>query len=89
MSLESRKGTCVALGSARALMHIPSVVRDRLMLTASLARSPVQHTQVRLTPADCLLQYLVYCPGQLDANVNQSNEQQALRTDLVPRSGGS
>ena len=44
MSLESRKGTCVALGSARALMHMPSVVSDRLMLTASLARRPAQRT---------------------------------------------
>ena len=40
MSLESLKGTCVALGSARALMHMPNVVSDRLMLTASEARSP-------------------------------------------------
>ena len=40
MSLESRKGTCVEFGSARALMHIPSAVSDRLMLLASLALSP-------------------------------------------------
>ena len=40
VSLESRKGTCVELGSARALMHIPSAVSDRLMLLASLALSP-------------------------------------------------
>ncbi len=44
MSLESLKGTWVALGSARALMHIPRVVSDRLMLTASLARSPAHTT---------------------------------------------
>lgn len=43
MSLESLKGTCVALGSARALMHMPSVVSDRLMLTASFALKPAQH----------------------------------------------
>ena len=42
VSLESLKGTWVALGSARALMHMPSVVSDRLMLTASLARRPAQ-----------------------------------------------
>lgn len=40
VSLESRKGTWVEFGSARALMHIPSAVSDRLMLLASLALSP-------------------------------------------------
>ena len=45
VSLESLKGTCVALGSARALMHMPSVVSDRLMLTASFARTPAQAYQ--------------------------------------------
>lgn len=40
VSLESRKGTWVELGSALALMHIPSDVRDRLMLLASDARRP-------------------------------------------------
>ena len=46
MSLESLNGTCVALGSARALMHMPSVVSDRLMLTASVARSPAQRHSI-------------------------------------------
>ena len=45
MSLELRKGTKDTLGSARALMHTPSVVSDRLMLLASAARSPVQPMQ--------------------------------------------
>ena len=39
MSLESRKGTWAAF-SARALMHIPSMCSDRLMLFASSARRP-------------------------------------------------
>ena len=45
VSLELRKGTKDTLGSARALMHTPSVVSDRLMLLASAARSPVQPRQ--------------------------------------------
>ena len=40
MSLESLKGTWVELGSARALMHIPKAVSDRLMLLASEALRP-------------------------------------------------
>lgn len=40
VSLESLKGTWVELGSALALMHMPRVVSDRLMLLASVARSP-------------------------------------------------
>lgn len=51
MSLESLKGTWVALGSARALMHMPSVVSDRLMLTASCARTPAElQAQCSLQP---------------------------------------
>ena len=41
VSLESRKGTWVAAGSARALMHMPSVVSERLIDLASVARRPV------------------------------------------------
>ena len=40
MSLESLKGTWLELGSALALMHMPSEVRDRLMLLASDAFKP-------------------------------------------------
>ena len=40
VSLESLKGTCVELGSALALMHIPRAVRLRLMLFASEALRP-------------------------------------------------
>ena len=46
VSFESRKGTCVAAGSARALMHMPSVVSDRLMLMASLARRPARQSRL-------------------------------------------
>ena len=42
VSFELRKGTKETLGSARALMHTPRVVRERLMLLASAARSPAQ-----------------------------------------------
>lgn len=40
VSLESRNGTCADVGSARALMHMPSFVRERLMDLASRWRCP-------------------------------------------------
>lgn len=49
MSLESLKGTWVELGSARALMHIPKAVRDRLMLLASEALRPPKTKQCSTT----------------------------------------
>lgn len=54
VSLESLKGTWVELGSARALMHIPRAVRDRLMLLASEALRPARaqgcHGELLQTP---------------------------------------
>ena len=53
VSLESLKGTWVELGSARALMHIPRAVRDRLMLLASEALRPARATVRAVTEAWC------------------------------------
>ena len=51
VSLESRKGTCGRVGSALALMHMPRVVSDRLMLLASVARSPAVNFFIRQDPS--------------------------------------
>ena len=45
VSLESRYGACAVTELARALMHMPSMVSDMLMLFASSARSPAQQHQ--------------------------------------------
>lgn len=41
VSFESRKGTCFDLPSTRAEMQLPSAESDRLILVASLSRSPL------------------------------------------------
>ena len=41
VSFESRKGMCVDLPSTSAEMQLPSALSDRLILVASLRRSPV------------------------------------------------
>lgn len=46
VSFESRKGTC-GLPEARALMHMPSIVSDRLIARASVALSPVERLFLR------------------------------------------
>jgi hypothetical protein len=45
VSLESRYGACAVAELARALMHMPSMVRLMLMLLASSARSPAEHNR--------------------------------------------
>jgi len=49
VSLESRYGACAVAEPARALMHMPSIVRDILMLFASSARSPAPSTRAGCT----------------------------------------
>ena len=60
VSLESRYGAWAIAELARALMHMPSIVRLLLMLLASSARSPAAHAHnfvcvsVIPVPAACM-----------------------------------